>query len=153
MPLCDVIVWINTTSTEDQRLLLHRCLFSPAYWFVHLVYITKEANAGLCRNQKKRLPKKCLCIAFLLNLTLGKNGWNLFLMKIQTVPVRTWSFVRFILPWILLQKKHNSMQDFQKDDAVSTILDQTVMLYHTSVLLCLLSLIDWYELGIYAFLT
>ncbi len=30
----DVIVWISTASTEeDQRLLLHGCLFSPAHWF------------------------------------------------------------------------------------------------------------------------
>ncbi len=38
--LCDVTVWINTTSAEDdQRLLLHHCLFSPA---THIVFMSGE---------------------------------------------------------------------------------------------------------------
>ncbi len=47
-------------------------------------------------------------------------------MKIQTASVRTWSFVHFILPWIHLQTKHNSIRFSKrlklKDDAVPTIL-------------------------------
>ncbi len=61
------------------------------------------------------LEKNCLCIAFLLIPVLGKSEWTLFLMKIQTASVRTWSFVRFILPQINLQMRHNSTQDLQKD--------------------------------------
>ncbi len=38
VPLYDVIVWLNTSSAEDdQRLLLHHCLFSPAHRFMHVV--------------------------------------------------------------------------------------------------------------------
>ncbi len=71
-------------------------------------------------------------------------------MNFQATSVNTQSFVHFILQRISLQK-HNLLRDFQKDklkdDAVSTILDLTVMSQHTrvshcfitSLLLCLLN--------------
>ncbi len=60
MPLYDVIVWINIAFTEDQHLLRPHCLFSPAHRFVDVVCITKEANAGLRRNQTKKIALHCL---------------------------------------------------------------------------------------------
>ncbi len=61
-------------------------------------------------------------------------------MKIQTSSVRTWSFVHFILPWICLQTRQFDTGFSEglklKDDAVLTILDQTVMSQHTSVSYC-----------------
>ncbi len=48
-------------------------------------------------------------------------------MKFQTMSVRTWSFVHFILLRINLQTRHNSNHIFRnielKDDALLTILD------------------------------
>ncbi len=69
-----------------------------------------------------KLWKNSLCIAFLLIPTLGKSGWTLFLMKIQTASVRTWSFVHFILLQIRLQTRNNLTQDFKKDWNLKTML-------------------------------
>ncbi len=131
--LYDVIVWLNTaTAEEDKRLLLHHCLVHPAHWFTHNVYERSE-RTDLHRNQTKKMApnttrqcvklwKNSLCIAFLLIPALGKSGWTLFWVKIQTTSVRTRPFVCFILPQILLQTRHNSTQDFQKDRNWNTIL-------------------------------
>ncbi len=51
-----------------------------------------------------------LCSAFLLIPVLGKTELTLVLMMCQTASVRTRSFIHFIL-----QTKHNSTWDFQKD--------------------------------------
>ncbi len=123
-------LWCNSVAKHlrrrRSRLLLHHCLVSPAHWFTHSVYERSE-RTDLHRNQTiKMAPNttrqcavpscgKSLSIAFLLIPTLGKSGWTLFLVKIQTASVRARSFVHFILPQILLQTRHNSMQDFQKD--------------------------------------
>ncbi|KAI2667643.1 Phosphatidate phosphatase LPIN2 [Labeo rohita] len=37
VPLYDVIAWLNPASAEEQHLLLHHCLFSPAHRFAHVV--------------------------------------------------------------------------------------------------------------------
>ncbi len=79
-----------------------------------------------------KLWKNSLCIAFLLIPTLGKSESTLFLMKIQTVSVRTLSFDHFILLRIHLQNKAQWFSERLKlkDDAVPTILDPTVMSQH-----------------------
>ncbi len=59
VPLYDVKMWLNTAFAEkDQHLLLYRCLFSPAHQFVHVVWITRETNAGLHRNQMIKMSPK-----------------------------------------------------------------------------------------------
>ncbi len=59
--------------------------------------------------------------------TASLFNWTLFLIKFQTMSVRTWSFVHFILLQINLQTRHNSNHIFRnlelKDDALLTILD------------------------------
>ncbi len=95
MPLYDAIVWISTASTEDdQRRILHHCLFSPAHRFTHVVYIMREANAGLFKNhniktgpkttgQWKKQSLQCL----LSDSNVRKERMNF------TTSVRTWFFV------------------------------------------------------------
>ncbi len=84
--LYDVIVWISSTSAEEDG---HLCLSRPAHRFTHTVF-TRE------------IPM------------LGKSEWTLFLMKNQTASVRNLSFVHFILPWIRLQTRHNLTWIFKK---------------------------------------
>ncbi len=51
--LYTVIEWLNTASAEeDQRLLLHRCLFSPTHQFAHVVF-TRESNAQVYAETKR----------------------------------------------------------------------------------------------------
>ncbi len=133
-------MWISTASAEDKRLLLHHCLFSPAHQFVHVVFRRGEHRSTQKPNDKDA-PKTTRCCAvpscgktvfalpFLLIPTSGKSGWILVLMKCQTVSVRTWSFVYFILPRIRLQTRHKLIWD-------PTILDRNVMSQHTSVSNC-----------------
>ncbi len=56
VPLYDVLVWLNTASTEDQRLLLHRYPFSPAHRFPHVV--------GKCRSTQKPNDKLYLFFCY-----------------------------------------------------------------------------------------
>ncbi len=93
----DVTVRLNTASAEeDQCLLRHHCLFSPAHWFTHVAFERGE-RTGLHRNQTIKMAlkttiygavpscgKHCLCRAFLLIPKLGKNEWSLFWMKIHS---------------------------------------------------------------------
>ncbi len=67
MPLYDVIVWLNTTSAEDQCLLPHYCLFSPAHQF----YITAKDSkmALLCSDAVQVAPLR-LCFYLLFYLLL-----------------------------------------------------------------------------------
>ncbi len=136
----NVIVRLNTASAEDQRLLLHCCLFSPAHQFANVVF-TREANAGLCRNQTIKMASKTTrrahcqavekqsvhCLPSDPNV---RKEWINFIFN--EVPVlRTWSFIHLILAWICLRTRHNSTLDFQKrfklkDAAVLAILDPTV---------------------------
>ncbi len=62
--LYDVIVWLNNSSAEEyQRLLLHRCLFSPAHRFAHVVF-TREANVQVYAETKRKdgsKDNKTLC--------------------------------------------------------------------------------------------
>ncbi len=125
----NVILWctVNTASAEDdQHLLLHRCLFSPAHRLAHVVFYERRTHRSTPKQNDKdrsednktqcsaKLWNNSLCIAFLLIPALGKRGWTVFLMKIQTESIRTWSFVHFILLCICLQTCHLT-RDFQKD--------------------------------------
>ncbi len=104
-------------SAEDQRLLLHRCLFSPVHRIITFVVLTRDANTQLLYLQRNRcfsLPsceKNSFCFAFLLIPMLGKSGSTLYLIKFQTASVRT----VFCSPQIHLQTRHNLTWDFQKD--------------------------------------
>ncbi len=116
-----------------------------------------EDNKTLCC---AKLWKNRICVAFLLILTLEKSEWTLFLMKIQTASVRTWSFVHLILLQIRLQTRHNWTQDFPKIETkwrccadfigsnsnVATQVWVTVFITW-SLLLCLFLQIVWYVLS------
>ncbi len=142
MQLYDVIVWLNTGSTEDDTCLVvveeippfyvkrfeypekrYTNVTNYYYYILHHclfspahrfppVVFMKDPNAGLRRAQRIN------CVS-----------WTLFLMRFETASVRTWSFVHLILPWICLQTRHNSTWDFH---AWIQCLDPTVMSHHTS---------------------
>ncbi len=146
------ILWctsVNTASAEDdQHLLLHRCLFSPAHRFSTCsVYERRTRRSTPKQNDKDRsednktqcsakLWNNSLCIAFLLIPALGKSGWTVFLMKIQTESIRTWSFVQFILLCICLQTCQFDAGFSErlklKDDAVLNKLDPSPVAPHSN---------------------
>ncbi len=91
-------LWCNSVAKhrlaeDDQRLLLHRCMFSPAHRFTHTVGVNDES--GQCR------------------FTQETKQQTLFLMKFQTVQARTRSLFTYFTVDRL--QRHNSTQDFQKD--------------------------------------
>ncbi len=153
--LYDVIVWLNTASTEeDQRLILHRCLFIPAHRFAHVMFERGE-HAGLHRNQTIKVAlKTILCIAFILITVLGKSGLTLFFMKFQTASVRTWSFVNFIYKqgtirhrlFRKIETKRQCCTDYIGSD--SNVAPHTSMsncFYHMVTIALSVKQINWYE--------
>lgn len=49
--LYDVMVWISTVAEEDQSLLLHHCLFSPAHQFMQIVHSGPNNKDGSEKNK------------------------------------------------------------------------------------------------------
>ncbi len=115
---------VNTASTvKDQRPLLHHCLFSPTHRFAHVVWIMKETNAGLRRNQTIKMAQKTTkcsaklwqslhCLPFDSNI---RKQWMNFIFKEVPDCVSENLFLSSLHFTTDLQTRHNSTQEFQKD--------------------------------------
>ncbi len=167
-------MWLNTASAEeDQHLLLHYCLFSPAHRFTHIVWIMREVNAGLCRNQTIKMLRiqqdavesqvvekqslHCLpsdpnirkeWMNFIFNEVPDRISKNLVLCSLHFTADSFTNQVRFDAGFSERLKL--------KDNAVPIILDLTVMSQNTSVSNCFyyvitialsVKLIVWYVLN------
>ncbi len=138
--LYDVIVWINTASAEeDQRLLLHRCLFSPAPRFAHVVQI-REANVGLRTYQTIKITPntKRSCAVSICgktqhlhrlpsDLNVRKEWMNFIFNEVSDHVSKNLVLCSFYRVFVYKQCTMFSERLKQKDDAVSTIFDLTIM--------------------------
>ncbi len=120
VPLYDVIVWLNN-STEDQRLLLHRCLFSPAHPFT---YVVNEKSGKRKSMQKPNL--ELYLMNFIFNEDPDRISKNLVLCSLHFTADLFTNKAQF--------NARFSERLKLKDDAVPTILIQTVMSHHRFLL-------------------
>ncbi len=149
VPLFKVIVWLNAASAEkDQHLLLHRCLFSPAHQFVHMVGKWQERQT---QRSTQKPNDKLYLMNFIFKEVPDRVSKNSVLWTLQFSADSFTNKAQFDTGF---------SERFKQDNAVPTIMDLTVMSHHTSVSNCLLCghycFVCYYrsfDMSIYVFLT